>query len=222
MGENMSFKLFKLTTVVLASVTLSTAAVPLINISANADTVTVEPKTNTDKSSNDDIQVLDKYVSVVNNQFVLSIPISANVSNDLVAKAQEVVDKSNQSITKNHSVVNANTKTIMPNPIFASKAAWHSYYTYTNFWWGTRYYFTSNAAVNQLVNEFNNYAAALTVGAAVGGYFTVGTAALLGGLGAAYFTKVANDLNYYNSTHSQNQIYMDMNGAGAYDMHVLN
>lgn len=152
----------------------------------------------------------EKYVSVVNNQFVLSIPSSANVSNDLVAKAQEMVNKSNQSITKNHSVVNANT--IMPNPIFASKAAWHSYYTYTNFWWGTRYYFTSNAAVTQLVNEFNNYAAALTVGAV----------ALLGGLGAAHFTKVANDLNYYNSTHSQNQIYMDMNGAGAYDMHVLN
>ncbi|OSP81038.1 hypothetical protein B9J75_09240 [Leuconostoc citreum] len=73
----------------------------------------------------------EKYVSVVNNQFVLSIPSSANVSNDLVAKAQEMVNKSNQSITKNHSVVNANT--IMPNPIFASKAAWHSYYTYTNF-----------------------------------------------------------------------------------------
>ena len=106
----MSFKLFKLTTVFLASVTLSTAAVPLITISANTDTVTIEPKNNTDKSSNDDIQALDKYVSVVNNQFVLSIPISANVSNDLVAKAQEVVDKSNQSITKNHLVINANTK----------------------------------------------------------------------------------------------------------------
>lgn len=68
------------------------AAVPLINISANTDTVIVNPKTNPDKSSNDDIQALDKYVSVVNNQFVLSIPSSANVSNDLVAKAQEVVN----------------------------------------------------------------------------------------------------------------------------------
>ena len=214
----MTFKLFKMTTVFLTSVVLSTAAVPLINISASTDTVMAKPETNTDKSSNYDIQVLDKYVSVINNQFVLSIPRSANVSSDLVVKAQEIVNKSNQSITKNHSIVNVNTKIIMPNPIFSSKAAWHSYYTYTNFWWGTRYYFTSNAAVNQLVHEFNNYAAAL----AVGGYFTVGTAALLGGLGAAYFTKVANDLTYYNSNHSQNQIYMDMNAAGAYDMHVLN
>ena len=110
MGGNMSFKLFKLTTVFLASVTLSTAAVPLITISANTDTVTIEPKNNTDKSSNDDIQALDIYVSVVNNQFVLSIPISATISNDLVVKTQEVVDKSNQSITKNHLVINANTK----------------------------------------------------------------------------------------------------------------
>lgn len=218
----MSFKLFKLTTVVLTSVTLSSAFLPLANISANTNTEVVKPANQQVQTSDDDIQSLDKYVTVLNNQFVLSVPKNANVSNELIVKAQEAINQSNQSITKNRSVINVNTKAITANYIFSSKAAWHSYYTYANFWWGTRYYFTSNSAVNQLVYQFNNYAAALAAGGAVGAYFTVGTAALLGGLGASYYLKVANDLNYYNSIHSRNQIYMDMNTAGIYDMHILN
>lgn len=218
----MSFKLFKLTTVVLTSVTLSSAFLPLANISANTNTEVVKPANQQLQTSDDDIQSLDKYVTVVNNQFVLSVPNNANVSNELIVKAQEAINQSNQSITKNRSIINVNTKTVTPNPIFSSKAAWHSYYTYANLWWGTRYYFTSNAAVEMLAHDFDTKAAMITAGGIAATAVSAGSAVVLAGAGALYYSTMAANLRYYNSTHMQNQIYMDLNYAGVYDFHVLN
>lgn len=166
------------------------------------------------------IQDLDEYVSVVDNKFELKVPDNINVSKEIMQEAEVAIKKSNDLANNNHLTIDKNSKVIEDNSP-TTRAAWHSYYTYKNFWWGIRYYFTSNSAVNMLAHEWENTAAILALGGIAGTYLSAGSSIMILGVGSWYFTNTASQLRYYNSMHLKNQIYMDVNYALQYDFHIL-
>lgn len=101
------------------------------------------------------------------------------------------------------------------------KTTWQKNYTSASFWWGTRYYFTSNQAVVQMQAEHANNALAWGAVGAIGGAISGGVTFIAGEATAIYFTKQANDLSYYNARHRHHRIYMDVTATGIYSLHVL-
>lgn len=215
--------------VVIATVvaTLGGAVMPaLTNNGIQADTTqsadnVAQPNVLSDK----DISNFDQYVTVENNQYVLNLPKDNTFSDSKIAEVQYSLEKANQSVIEHNLRINQLTKTsqavVMGEDAkytFLDSKSSHSF-TFKNFWWGTRYYFTSNAAVNDFVHDFQDKSivlGALGAAGAIGGVIP----ALVGAAGAAYFAKVANDLNYYNQRHSKSRIYLDMNYSLGYSFHV--
>ncbi|QBX95158.1 hypothetical protein [Lactiplantibacillus plantarum] len=177
--------------------------------------------TSLDSHSLSELQInkVDSYILVVNNQYQLNKRATTILSNTELQAVENSISIANTTVKQQHLTIDQKTKT--SQPMSNTKAAWHSYYTSANFWWGTRYYFTSNAAVAQMQNELANYSIALGITGALGGALSVGGAAIVSAGADAYLTKMSSDLGYYNATHLHNQIYMDVNFAGFYSMHVL-
>lgn len=50
---------------------------------------------------------------------------------------------------------------------------------------------------------------------------SAGSAVAIAGVSSLFFSEMASDLRYYNSTHIHNQIYMDLNMTLSYSFHVL-
>lgn len=162
---------------------------------------------------------INPYITVSNNQY----HFNAQTLNDFNQQELQIIDDSiqqaNVNIIQQHLTINVQTK--IATSTIQSKAAWNSHYTSANFWWGTRYYFTSNQAVTEMQYQLTNGAIAWGIAGAIGGVLSGGGAAVVAAAPAAWLGKMSNDLGYYNSTHSHNQIYMDVNYAGNYSMHVL-
>lgn len=98
--------------------------------------------------------------------------------------------------------------------------AHHKYFTYKNFSWGTRYYFSTNAAVAQMQSDLTDKS--LIIGGAGTAASLIGGAipGLIGTFGSGYYVKMSSDLGAYNAAHSNKQIYMDINWAGIYSFHI--
>ena len=151
-------------------------------IKASADTVTQDVKTTAvatptqhvlthsqDSSkglSESKIKQIDPYISVANNQYQLSEKAFDVFSQQELQVIQNTIKEANTNIAQQHLKIDAQTKEAI-SPI-QSKAAWDSHYTTANFWWGTRYYFTSNEAVAQMQHELTGGAIAWGIAGAVG------------------------------------------------------
>lgn len=118
-------------------------------------------------------------------------------------------------IKQQHGVINPETKEVMTITTFVSglSTKW--------FWWGERYYFTSNAAVANVSHRMRNQADTLAGLGVLGTVLSSGTAAVVGGSAAIYFNNVANNLDYYNSIHIHSHIYMDMGYSDYYTLHTF-
>lgn len=211
--------------IVVASVSgLMLGSVPLTTGTqiVSADTVSTV-KNNTNKVVSDSlVSRIDDYVVVKNNQYVLELPdnVKTQFTLDEMTQVENSIIKANEHVDKNSLAINAGTKTTDSSIQTMNRAAYNKHFTWKNFWWGTRYYFTSNAAVNEFYWTFTN------VSIVMGGLAAVGSlggavAGILPAVTGAYFAKVANDLNYYNQRHVRNQIYMDMNYSLGYSFHIL-
>lgn len=150
----------------------------------------------------------DPYISVENNQFVLQVPESIKVNINNQNKVQEQLTTLNQYISAHNAIIDPNTKEI----IYKTVSLRASGYTQANFWWGTRYYFRSNAAVYKMDHDLDNY----TIMTGLTGLW----AAPIAALGAAYYQKVKSDLDYFNNTHLKNYINMDVEWTGVYRIYV--
>lgn len=177
---------------------------------ASADAVSMAKSDTAIPVSDSLVSRIDDYVVVKDNQYVLELPDNAKTlfTSDEIAVVKTNLYKANENVNKNALAIDVENKTTESEPQVMTAAAYNKHVTTKNFWWGTRYYFTSNAAVDEFVWSLNNTA--------------IGLGAAIGVVGGAYFAKVANDLNYYNQTHSHNQIYMDVNWSFFYSCHVLN
>ncbi len=94
-------------------------------------------------------------------------------------------------------------------------------YTSNDFWWETRYYFRSNAAVYQMEHELDNYSIVSGIVGAIDGLASAGIGSAVGAIGAAYFQKMRSDLDYYNNTHIKDYINMDVYFTGIYRIYSV-
>lgn len=112
-----------------------------------------------------DIQKVDRFIQVYNNEFVLKKSINSNISYDVYTLVERILNQTNEYVKEHGLIINSATKTIEPDNTFRSKLMFNyvdrsassknSKYTYKQFWWGTRYYFRSNKAVYQMEHELD-------------------------------------------------------------------
>ena len=113
-------------------------------------------------------------------------------------------------------------------------AAYNKNYTTKAFWWGKRYYFTSNIAVTRgaryfrhiasLRNDQSLFLSALGDSIAYASPYAT-LAANVASMGVGYvagqYNGAASALVSYNNRHRHNQIYLDMNRTFQYSLHIL-
>jgi hypothetical protein len=196
----------------------------------------VSPLSNTDKAK------IDPHVVVVDNQFeLLGTADSIGVSEETYENAKNTISKANDAINESSEIINSKTKVATgkaTNQVVNTSNKKSSYkltsltvnktkkgariqklgnsnYTYAYFWWGCRYYFTSNAAVQQLQDEFNDYASQLAIAGVISAPISP-AAGVCAGVGGWYFSNVAQNLDKYNRQHMQSRIYLDMGYSTTY------
>lgn len=204
-----------------------------IKASANADgqsirtTSTALPEQHTISSTQrhtgrlteSQIKKVDPYVMVVNNRYQLRSDATSTFGSKELNEVQQMLNKANENVTNNHLTIDPVSKSTAQN--INTRAAWNQHYTYTNFWWGSRYYFTSNAAVDEMVSDLGNITFGFDVAGTIGTLFTGGGAAAVATTASMYFSSMSAYLQLYNNSHRHNQIYMDVNYAGDYSCHIL-
>lgn len=222
-------KLYKLSVVAsLGLMAVSISNTGIVNASSAAENSTELFENNKYSLNTHQINKIDRYVIVKNNQYVLSNTANDKFSQKELIAATKVISQSNNEIEQNGFEINDKTKTYSSIPsrqsdlnIFGVSLRRKSGYTYKNFWWGTRYYFRSNAAVYKMDHELDNYALLLGTAGALAGIASAGWASAVGAVGAGYFQKMKSDLDYMNNTHPHNYLYMDVNRTGIYKIKVL-
>ena len=160
------------------------------------------------------IKRADSDIIVVNNRYQLKDSAVNNFSSGELSQLKKALKESNQLVANQKLTIDPQTKTIAPEVLFA---AYNRRYTMKIFWWGTGYYFTSNAVVAQMSNVLAYYTFAFNIGGTIGGI----VAKLASGLLGSYTTLMSARLNSFNNSHPHNQIYMDVNQAGVFSFHIL-
>lgn len=171
---------------------------------------------NNDYMDSIEMKAFNEYIKVKDNQYVISSSAKAIFSEEQLNKLQFTLDTANENVRKGHLRINSKTKDAEKIRKYFILAKYNKHYTYAWKPFGARYYFTSNAAVTELAHKFRSHANNLSLSALAGP-----AAGIIGGMGSWYYNKIADDLEYYNSKHPHNQIYMDLNWGGTYSFHIL-
>lgn len=201
---------------------------------ANLNTEEYQASNVQSKLSNEDIHKADQFVKIVNNRYVLDSQANGVFNGKEVNQLKSMLVDANRLVENNSGEIDLSDKSfetdisvgsMSPFTMFAASSR---KYTYKHFWWGTRFYFRSNAAVTQMVRELKSSAktmSAFALGAGGAAITVAGPYAAIPGmlLGfASYtYTNMADCLNNYNSDHKKHQIYMDVNMMGNYSCHIL-
>ena len=223
-------KSIKLVNVLSVSVLALGLVAPVTTVSADtANSDTTESIKNNETTSTQytvpsQFKEIDKYVTVKDNQYVLSLPQNSNINTQAKKNAESQLNIANQVVKNQNLVIDPQTKFADPisldtnSPFIAlAKRPANENSTYP---WGVRSIFRSNAAVRTRVNIYNNiYIGALAVGDVSGTAGMVGFpwASLIGTLGSAAVSDRcqtwANRLQSYNNSHRKSKIYQDINWA---------
>ncbi|MCD6633474.1 hypothetical protein LSG16_11610 [Lactococcus cremoris] len=203
----------------MASAILISVASPLM---ANADivssNVTTEQISSNQASNFTDIKDhFDSYVSVKNNQYVLNLPENVQVNQNEFEQVVEQINAVNQQVQTNKLIINPVNKEIVSRASTLKSSG----YTFDTFWWGARYYFRSNAAVYQMDHDLDNYTLGFGGVGVLAAIFSGGIAAAVAGAAGLYFQKMKSDLDYYNNTHLNNYINMDVDRTGYYSIYAV-
>lgn len=192
-------KKLKLMSVSFVALTLFSTATPTIAsaaVYAEEEPVIVGIDNFAEEPTVDELQSLDKYVSVENNQFVLNLPENVVIDDVTYQSLVSNIAIANEEITNSNATINPVTKEITETGfvVFSSKG-----YRSQKFWWGERATYT-NAQTNSAVKQLNVAAAQIGFGA-VGLAFipVVGTAAGgTAGITAAYLTLLSAKMDAAN------------------------
>lgn len=126
------------------------------------DTNNISTKSQNEEISQDVVEKADHLVEVQNNQFVLSKDAENKFDDSEIYSIKKLISESNTQVRHDHSQIDTSDKSFEVNSgdanPFVSFASTRKEYTYKHFWWGTRFYFRSNAAVNQMVRELRSSA----------------------------------------------------------------
>lgn len=148
-----------------------------------------------------DIQQIDKYITIQSNQYVILSEAKQALGDNEYQQIVEQLQKANEEVRSSNAVIDLSTKSFDRTQIETRSANPST----QSFWWGTRYYLTSNAQVNTMVYLLNSYA---NRNYAIGGI--PGAGALMSWNGAR-LSQAALDLGYYNQLHISSHIFMNEN-----------
>lgn len=114
------------------------------------DTNNISTKSQNEEISQDVVEKADHFVEVQNNQFVLSKDAENKFDDSEIYSIKKLISESNTQVRHDHSQIDTSDKSFKVNSgdasPFVSFASTRKEYTYKHFWWGTRFYFRSNAA----------------------------------------------------------------------------
>lgn len=209
---------------VVFSLLLPMTMATLLGTSATAFASTPEQTMSMNQTDNQSlttqtIQSVDKYVTVSGNRYHLSATAAQEFSKGQLIQINQSIDQANRNVAEQQLKIDSKTK--VAEPTTELFAAYNTKYTTKNFWWGTRYYFTSNAAVRKMCNELGGIASAFNIGGAIAGILSNGAASAVAGAANIYFSHLSSGLNRYNNQHPHNQIYMDVSYSGGFSYHIL-
>lgn len=149
---------------------------------------------------------LDQLVVVHENRYEISDFGKFVLPKQTYIKLSEQLDSVNKDVCRKHAVIDPTTKSFVLN--YQDRAS--NTPSTKNFWWGTRYYFRSNAQVDTMVSQLHTWANYNSMAAIAGGLLSPYIGAVCG-LNTIRLNQVAVDLEAYNNKHKKQHIYMDLN-----------
>ncbi|MCR1946124.1 hypothetical protein [Enterococcus gallinarum] len=146
-----------------------------------------------------DLQEIDKYVEVENNQLVLNVPETVNIDQAVLSSVTSRLKDVNADVLNNNGHINTTTKEInYANNISSRALASHQKNT---FWWGVRHIFRTNAAAKNFTYQLRNLAYANTGLTILGTVLGMGIGGAVPGGVALYANKMANDVDYVKTLY---------------------
>lgn len=188
--------------------------------SAQAETESNDPATiETSQSvvTPEQLETLDPYVSVENNQYILQPAAQKATSPEILQAAQTQMQATNQYIA-------ANGLTINPDNMMIKRRVPRSRPSHEtrSYWWGERHIFRSHAAIENFAYNLDKASKSAGLGVIFGGAAGNIPFTVVSGLTAAYFGNMASDLRHMESLHRHSKIYMDVNYSLIYKIKVWN
>lgn len=174
-------------------VTLLLGIISLVSFNqiANADEVESKPDTtitsNGSLLSEEQVQQIDSYVTVENNQFVLNLPNNSNLTDQEIINAKSLITEANKAVFESNAKINPLTKSASVYPIQTRAYGKNDIEVYWNF---VRVYLDKGQAKALA-------AAAISGGStALGGFFgNIGGAAAGAAIGGYLASVAGNNIN---------------------------
>lgn len=131
-----------------------------------------------------EISMIDQYVIVQNNSYVLTVPEETAIDSGVLHTAYSMLERANHFVSINSFTIDEVSKKIVSssNPVIMRAYAAHQI---DQFWWGVRHIFRTNAAAEAFASDLETCSTAMgSVSAAYGLLFAAG-AGLAVSLGAS-------------------------------------
>lgn len=106
-----------------------------------------------DVASVEEIQQLDPYVTVENNQFKLVIPHEVKVDERVAQEAEKQLSIVNEKIIEENAIINPIDKSVLFNSGIELRKAGLPAHQPDTFWWGARHIFRTKAAANKYAKD---------------------------------------------------------------------
>lgn len=166
-----------------------------------------------------------KVTSILHNKSQLE---QNQLSTSVVNQVKNQLNTVNNNIKENGLIIDPDTKEIVkysPYIMFAAGVRGANRlssgcYVYV-FWWGARFYFTSNAAVSWFRGKLSTGSSIASLASAVSLATGHGITSTLTKTLGMYADSMSNRLNNYNKAHKHSKIYMDVNFGSIYSFHTF-
>ncbi|KRK46787.1 hypothetical protein FC96_GL000931 [Secundilactobacillus kimchicus JCM 15530] len=203
--------------------------IPNTTSTSNGNTTIMSDASTTAETSQsiatpEQLETLDPYVSVENNQYVLQKSAQKVTSPQIFQAAQTQIQTTNRYISTNGLTINPDNLTINPDTMASVLRASRSRPSHEtrSYWWGERHIFRSHAAIENFAYNLDKASKSAGLGVIFGGATANIPFTVVSGLTAAYFGNMASDLRHMESLHRHSKIYMDVNYSLIYKIKVWN
>ena len=203
---------------------------PTATVFADSNDSSVVKTESFSENTIENYEAYDKYVQVdaTENQFVISDTGKKYLPENVLTQIEKKLAETNKEVKNEGFIIDPETKAIVnvsPYVNFAAgvkgAARLRSGCYVRWFWWGFRFYFTSNAAVNWFRGILGGASSGATIGSLVAGATGHGLSATTIEAFGMYSDSMSRDLYNYNAKHRHSKIYMDLNGTFQYSFHTF-
>lgn len=153
-----------------------------VSATSDVDTYIQEEVVTSDVS--EELQSLDNYVEVKNNQYELNVPSNASVSPKLIEEASNMIESSNEIVRENNLIIDPNSKVAKEaQHVLSARAKYVEGKSGVELHWNYARVFVSKSAANAIKGG-GMAAAGFLAGKVPNAYVEFGSVVLLGILGS--------------------------------------